>query len=205
MKELIKKLYREWGIWKKNTPLNKRVDIITFEDWLDTKELAPYISVEEIEKYANEIDRLNKIIDRTERERLRKEEELTEILIESNGYLKEIEQLKASHTNKMKNIPEKIYLVISKEEIDEDQEAFTDFNKLDHEFVCWCPDKHNASDIEYVLSDKEQGTTTEAVEFANWCMMNEYESIGGGNWHDIHNNVFSTEELYKVFKQSQQK
>jgi hypothetical protein len=47
----------------------------------------------------------------------------------------------------MKNIPTKLFLVIG-----EDVENEADFNDLDHEYVCWCQDRINKNDIEYVLA-----------------------------------------------------
>lgn len=48
----------------------------------------------------------------------------------------------------MKNIPEKIFLNISEEDMDE----FEDFNDLEREGeVTWCNDKVHDTDIEYVV------------------------------------------------------
>lgn len=60
----------------------------------------------------------------------------------------------------MKNIPSKLFLVIG---TNEEQE--TDFNNLEHEYVCWSQDRTDESDIEYVsLSDRDQF----AIGFAEW-------------------------------------
>ena len=50
--------------------------------------------------------------------------------------------------NKMKNIPDKIFLVI------DDECEVEDFDKLDHEFVCWCQSSIDGKDLEYILKDK---------------------------------------------------
>jgi hypothetical protein len=61
----------------------------------------------------------------------------------------------------MKNIPNKLFLVIG-----DDAEDIDNFNNLDHEYVCWSKQRTDVSDIEYVhISDRDKF----AIEFADWC------------------------------------
>ncbi len=53
----------------------------------------------------------------------------------------------------MKNVPEKIFLVLG-----DDEKPPKDFNELDHEFVCWCQDRINKNDIEYRIVKKRKKT-----------------------------------------------
>jgi len=46
----------------------------------------------------------------------------------------------------MKNKPKRIFLVVGNEE-----PQVKDFKDLNHEFVCWCEDRINKTDIEYKL------------------------------------------------------
>lgn len=51
----------------------------------------------------------------------------------------------------MKNVPKEIFLVIG-----DNQENIKDFNKFDHEFVCWSQTRTGKTDIEYVRKDASQ-------------------------------------------------
>ncbi len=52
----------------------------------------------------------------------------------------------------MKNVPKVIYLQVT----DDDHETFDDFNKLsDEDMLCWCSDKINDHDIEYIRNSQD--------------------------------------------------
>ncbi len=55
----------------------------------------------------------------------------------------------------MKNIPQKLFLVIP-----DDEPKPKDFNELDHEFVCWCADRIGKYDLEYRLVKKAKRKKT---------------------------------------------
>ena len=101
----------------------------------------------------------------------------------------------------MKNIPSKLFLVIG---TNEEQE--TDFNNLEHEYVCWSQDRTDESDIEYVsLSDRDQF----AIGFAEWLKHSDYESLESTNNVHEYGNIWNNEsmtyaisELLDLYKQS---
>ena len=97
----------------------------------------------------------------------------------------------------MKNIPSKLFLVIG---TNEEQE--TDFNNLEHEYVCWSQDRTDETDIEYVsLSDRDQF----AIGFAEW-KIESYERFSSNKYlgrNNIGDYVFySLKELLELYKQS---
>jgi hypothetical protein len=51
----------------------------------------------------------------------------------------------------LENIPEKIYLQVTEEDIELSE---NDFNNFDTECVTWCKDRINDTDIEYQLVKK---------------------------------------------------
>lgn len=50
-------------------------------------------------------------------------------------------------SNKIKNIPQKIYL-----QIGEDIEDVEDFNEFVSESITWCSERINKTDIEYIIN-----------------------------------------------------
>lgn len=95
----------------------------------------------------------------------------------------------------MKNIPSKLFLVIG---TNEEQE--TDFNNLEHEYVCWSQDRTDETDIEYVsLSDRDQF----AMEFAKWVSDRYMYNNVSDTWLSLQGNTYTTsEKIFDLYKQS---
>ena len=99
----------------------------------------------------------------------------------------------------MKNIPSKLFLVIG---TNEEQE--TDFNNLEHEYVCWSQDRTDESDIEYVsLSDRDQF----AIGFAEWKEDSFRYSYNNPLYGRVYVNVntgtdYAESKLLDLYKQS---
>lgn len=54
---------------------------------------------------------------------------------------------KRENINKIKNVPDKIYLQITKDEI---ESSNNDFNNLNTKYITCCKDRINDTDIEYI-------------------------------------------------------
>jgi len=97
----------------------------------------------------------------------------------------------------MKYIPSKLFLVIG---TNEEQE--TDFNNLEHEYVCWSQDRTDESDIEYVsLSDRDQF----AIGFAEWIAGEKYRRLTDNRivwWGKEWLEEKPISELLDLYKQS---
>jgi hypothetical protein len=103
----------------------------------------------------------------------------------------------------MKNIPNKLFLVIG-----DDAEDIDNFNNLDHEYVCWSKQRTDVSDIEYVhISDRDKF----AIEFAEWLKHGQYESAESDNGVHEYVNIwdnksesFTISELLQLFHSQKQ-
>jgi hypothetical protein len=69
----------------------------------------------------------------------------------------------------LKNIPNRIFLVIGEED---DIKDLKDFKSLDYEYVLWSEDRINSTDIEYIL-DKEN--KMHAIKFGVFILMNNFD------------------------------
>jgi hypothetical protein len=70
--------------------------------------------------------------------------------------------MEGKEENGMKNIPKTLFLIMGDEAYEE-----TDFNNLEHEFVCWAQKRTDQTDIEYILkseSDKSISSLQSEVE-----------------------------------------
>ena len=99
----------------------------------------------------------------------------------------------------MKNIPNKLFLVIG-----DDAEDIDNFNNLDHEYVCWSKQRTDVNDIEYVhISDRDKF----AIEFAEWVAKEDwtyYQSDMIWIKNQDYINGKETKELLQLFHSQKQ-
>jgi hypothetical protein len=85
--------------------------------------------------------------------------------INLNRHFKLVSQppvMEGKEENGMKNIPKTLFLIMGDEAYEE-----TDFNNLEHEFICWAQKRTDQTDIEYILkseSDKSISSLQSEVE-----------------------------------------
>jgi hypothetical protein len=104
--------------------------------------------------------------------------------------------MEGKEENGMKNIPKTLFLIMGDEAYEE-----TDFNNLEHEFVCWAQKRTDQTDIEYILkseSDKSisslqseveqlKGALQELVDIQNGPPLEQHKN----EWREIMDKCYS--------------